>query len=449
MEFDASRRDGALDGRTLEKERHRLKESFLVPGGLESPPPEVLGKIAGSDCISSAPRLSALQLIGSDEAKVGLQFFRSQAVLRWSLRWSRPESTCKRRGREKRNHKSHSIENTIQSAGFDSCLGATLHFTDDEQGWPGVCFHRFSPDLDLLSGIQKRGTSTTGSVPMDLSIIIINWNAASHLSRCLDSVSALIEEVDEIVVADNHSSDASRETVRRYPDLRLIENKTNLGFGAAANRAVASTSSRHILLLNSDTLVSPGSARRLHESMLSDTGSAIACGPLVGEGGTPQTGFQFRELPTVSSVLTDVLGLEELLAVISKKPPAQMKTGWLPSSVQPAAAYWMIRRRAWSELGGFDERFWPAWFEDVDFCKRLESSRWKVLFDERARAVHIGGVSVGRLGHRRFTRVFYHNLLRYLKKHHPYRFLLLWLPIQFGSLIRQYLLSPLKSAQGW
>ena len=283
---------------------------------------------------------------------------------------------------------------------------------------------------------------------MDLSIIIINWNAASHLGRCLDSVSALIEDVDEIVVADNHSSDTSRETIRRYPNLRLIENQTNLGFGAAANRAMASTKSRHLLLLNSDTLVSPGNVRRLHESMLSDSDSAIACGPLVGEGGTPQTRFQFRELPTVGSVLTDVLGLEEILAVISTKPPVQMKTGRLPSSVQPAAAYWMIRRRAWSELGGFDERFWPAWFEDVDFCKRLESSRWKILFDERAGAVHIGGVSVPRLGRRRFTRVFYRNLLRYLKKHHPYRFLLLWLPVQFGSLIRQYLLFSLKSAEG-
>ncbi len=283
---------------------------------------------------------------------------------------------------------------------------------------------------------------------MDLSIIIINWNAAAHLNRCLDSVSALMGEVDEIVVADNHSRDASRGTVRKYPDVRLIENQTNLGFGAAANQAVASTNSRHILLLNSDTLVSPSSARRLHESMLSNTDSAIACGPLYGEGGTLQTGFQFRELPTFSSVLADALGLEELLAVISQKPPAQMKTGWLSSSVQPAAAYWMIRRRAWDDLEGFDERFWPAWFEDVDFCKRLESSRWKVLFDEKARAVHIGGVSVPRLGHRSFTRVFYRNLLRYLKKHHPYRFLLLWLPIQSGSLIRQYLLSPLTSAEG-
>ncbi len=301
-----------------------------------------------------------------------------------------------------------------------------------------------------MTSLSSTATSKGFPVRMDLSIIIINWNAASHLSRCLESVSALLPAVDEIVVADNHSSDTSLEEARRARGVRLIENQTNRGFAAAANEAVASTSSRFVLLLNSDTLVSPDSARRLHESMLSDPASAIACGPLFGEDGTPQTGFQFRELPTFVSVLSDVLGLEEFLGVISKKPrpQMQMKSGWLASPVQPAAAYWMIRRRAWDGLGGFDELFWPAWFEDVDFCKRLQSSRWHILFNENARAVHIGGVSVPHLGHRRFTRVFYRNLLRYLKKHHPYRFLLLWFPIQFGSLARQYLLSPQKAAQG-
>ncbi len=283
---------------------------------------------------------------------------------------------------------------------------------------------------------------------MDLSIIIINWNAASHLRRCLDSISALVGIVDEVVVADNHSRDASPEEVRRVQGVRLIENHTNRGFAAAANQAVQSTTSRFVLLLNSDTLISPESARRLHESILNEKGSAIACGPLFGEDGVPQTRFQFRELPTFFSVLGDVLGLEELLRVLSKKPPLRMKSGWLADSVQPAAAYWMIRRSAWDELGGFDERFWPAWFEDVDFCKRLQPARWRILFKENAHAVHVGGVSVPLLGRRLFTRLFYRNLLRYLKKHHPYRFLLLWLPIQFGSLTRQYLLPPLRAAQG-
>ena len=107
----------------------------------------------------------------------------------------------------------------------------------------------------------------------------------------------------------------------------------------------------------------------------------------------------------------------------------------------------MIRRQAWDELGGFDERFWPAWFEDVDFCKRLQLSRWRILFDANAGAVHIGGVSVDRLGRRRFTRVFYRNLLRYLRKHHPLSFPFLWLPVQMGSLFRQALSPRFEAAR--
>ncbi len=284
---------------------------------------------------------------------------------------------------------------------------------------------------------------------MDLSVIIVNWNAVSHLTRCLDSVAPLNEDVDEIVVVDNHSSDESCERVGHYPAVHLISNQDNRGFAGAANQGIAATLSRFVLLINSDTRVSPASIRRLYEAMKSDSSSAIACGLLVSHDGVPQTSFQFRRLPTFFSVLSDVSGLDELLTLFCKKEPFTLKSGSLPPSVQPAAAYWMVRRGAWEALQGFDPRFWPAWFEDVDFCKRLQPTEWQILFCEDAPAVHAGGVSAPRLGHRRFTRVFYANLRRYLGKHHPYGLALLWLPIQCGSLVRQYLWTPIQAVKGW
>lgn len=282
---------------------------------------------------------------------------------------------------------------------------------------------------------------------MDLSIVIVNWNAALHLRRCLDSVSNLLDEVREIVVFDNHSGDASLQVAREAAGVRLVEKGTNLGFAAAANEAIALTSSPFILLLNPDTLVRPRSVRRLYESMRKSPVSGLGCGPLCSEDGTPQTGFQFRELPTAWSVLADVLGVEELVSLLASRPRISLQSGPLSASLQPAAAYWMIRRQTWNELEGFDERFWPAWFEDVDFCKRLQFSRWRVLYDDSAGAVHIGGVSVERLGRRRFTRVFYRNLLRYLRKHHPASFPFLWLPVQMGSLFRRILSPPHEAAR--
>ncbi len=283
---------------------------------------------------------------------------------------------------------------------------------------------------------------------MDLSVVIVNWNAVSHLTRCLDSISHLSEDVDEIVVVDNHSSDASCQRVGEYSRVLLIANQENRGFGPAANQGIARTRSRFVLLINSDTRVLPASVRKLYEAIESNSNSAIACGSLVRSDGFPQTSFQFRSLPTFSSVLLDVSGLDELLTLFRKKTPAPLKSGFLPCSVQPAAAYWMVRRGAWEALKGFDPRFWPAWFEDVDFCKRLESTEWRVLFCEEAPALHAGGVSLPSLGHRQFTRVFYTNLKRYLRKHHPYVLALLWFPIQCGSLVRQFLATPIQAVKG-
>ena len=135
-----------------------------------------------------------------------------------------------------------------------------------------------------------------------ISVVIVNWNAALHLGRCLDSVANLLGEVKEIVVVDNDSRDTSRRVAREAPGVRLVENRTNLGFAAAANETIAVTNGRFILLLNPDTLIRPHSIRRLYESMRESPLSGLACGPLSSEDGTPQTGFQFRGLPTAWSV---------------------------------------------------------------------------------------------------------------------------------------------------
>jgi hypothetical protein len=69
-------------------------------------------------------------------------------------------------------------------------------------------------------------------------------------------------------------------------------------------------------------------------------------------------------------------------------------------------------------IGGLDERFYPAWFEDVDLCRRLRTAGFRVLFEPRARVPHAGGVSVPALGRVGFERAWYRNMRRYARKHH-------------------------------
>ena len=84
---------------------------------------------------------------------------------------------------------------------------------------------------------------------------------------------------------------------------------------------------------------------------------------------------------------------------------------------QPAAAALMIRRSAYEDAGKFDEQFYPAWYEDVDFCRRLLLKQWELYFAPEAIFCHEGGYSANRIGAPEFLRVYYSNQLRYARKH--------------------------------
>ena len=85
---------------------------------------------------------------------------------------------------------------------------------------------------------------------------------------------------------------------------------------------------------------------------------------------------------------------------------------------QPAGAFLMFSRKAWLDVGGFDERFTPVWFEDVDFCRRLRDAGWKIVYCPDAIFPHTGGHSVSRLSFRDRQSYWYKNLVRYFAKHH-------------------------------
>ena len=84
---------------------------------------------------------------------------------------------------------------------------------------------------------------------------------------------------------------------------------------------------------------------------------------------------------------------------------------------QPAAAALMVRRDAYEEVGGFDEQFYPAWYEDVDFCYRLKAAGWEIYFAPKAVFLHEGGYSAEAMGSVEFASAYYGNQLRYVRKH--------------------------------
>jgi len=274
---------------------------------------------------------------------------------------------------------------------------------------------------------------------MDLGVVIVNWNSGQYLTRLLASLEPLLPELRSVMVVDNASKDESLEAASHFPAVTLRQFPTNRGFAAAANQGVSESDSKFLLLLNPDIEVRAQTVRELYRRIEANPAIAIACGRLVNPDGSSQDRFQLRPLPGFWNVITDVLFLDEVIKPIAKRTEAASAGRSGVRVEQPAAACWLLRKEAWLELRGFDESFVPAWFEDVDFCKRLQASRWEIRWFPDLELTHRGGVSLETLKYSDFMRFYYGNLLRYLKKHHPLWHPVLWLPVMAGSRVRMFL----------
>jgi GT2 family glycosyltransferase len=237
---------------------------------------------------------------------------------------------------------------------------------------------------------------------MTSSIAIVNWNSGDFLRICIQSLLATAP-ASEIIVVDNASTDTSLDALTAFRDrIDIVRNSVNRGFAAAVNQAVAETAAPYVLILNPDVRVMPNAVALLEE-FLDTHPKTGAVGGHVNEKYLP------RPLPTVASLVRENFGMVRRPATKPSSDPVPVE--------QPAAAALMVRREAFDEIGGFDARFYPAWYEDVDFCWRLKAAGWEIYFAPTAEFRHEGGYSAAALGATAFAEAYYHNQLRFVQKH--------------------------------
>lgn len=256
------------------------------------------------------------------------------------------------------------------------------------------------------------------SGPLDVSVLIVNWNGQNVLRNCLASVVADQEDVRfETIVVDNASSDGSAEIVpAEFPQVTLIRNADNRGFAAANNQAAARATGRYLLFLNNDTIVPPGAIGRLAR-YLDEHSEAAAVGPkLIGANGQPQRSG--RNLPTLRALMhRGVLPVRWLHLFASQYRDYRHTfdahlSGWVP---QLAAAALMVRREAFDKIAGWDESF-QFGVEDVDFCLRL-SDFGQIYYLADVSITHLGRVS-SHLNRGWVFRSYQCGYVRYFRKHH-------------------------------
>ena len=252
-----------------------------------------------------------------------------------------------------------------------------------------------------------------------VSVLVVSWQSATWLDRCL---TAIDPGEAEIIVADNASTDGSAARARTVaPHATVLALDRNRGFAGGVNAARAAARTPRLLLLNPDAAPTPGAIARLADALDEAPDVGAVSGRLVDAGGTPQHGFNVRRLPTLTSLAADLLLIDHLWPdnPASARYYARDLDPDAPADVeQPAAACLMIRADVFDRLGGFDEAFWPAWWEDVDFCRRLAAAGYRIRYVPDAVFTHQGGASVEALGARTFERVFAANRRRYVRKHH-------------------------------
>jgi N-acetylglucosaminyl-diphospho-decaprenol L-rhamnosyltransferase len=261
----------------------------------------------------------------------------------------------------------------------------------------------------------------------DLSIVIVSWNSERWIDRCLQSIPGACGALEfEIILHDNDSHDATIEIAERsrevLPRFRILRSAVNSGFAAGTNRALAEASGRYVFLLNPDCELLPGALARLHAFLEEHPRTAAAAPLLIDESGDSQREFQLRRLPTVWTFFSELLLAGRLFPKNAATASYRYRDLDLtePRRIeQPAAAALLLRRAMMDAVGPLDEQFSPAWFEDVDYCRRLAERGLEVWVVPAAKARHYGGASLDHMRFAGFADIWYRNLWRYAQKWMP------------------------------
>jgi N-acetylglucosaminyl-diphospho-decaprenol L-rhamnosyltransferase len=235
---------------------------------------------------------------------------------------------------------------------------------------------------------------------------VITHNSEAVVQACLESLAEMAPEFSVIVV-DNASAGRPRAH---------IANLDNRGFAGAANQGFEAATTDVVLLLNPDVRV--GTPLGSLTKACRETG--LAAGQLRDASGRVQSGFTIRRFPTPVVLALELMGINRLWS----GNPWNRKYRYLDRDLsqhglveQPAGAFLMVRRDVWQQLGGFDERFHPVWFEDVDFCRRATQAGFGISYVPEVWAQHLGGHSIKALDWASREVHWYDSLLRYAEKH--------------------------------
>ena len=228
-----------------------------------------------------------------------------------------------------------------------------------------------------------------------VSLLIVNHNAGSLLTIC---VATVLEQVDEVIIVDNASTDSSLAELETQFQaegrLKLIHTGSNLGFAAGCNIGINAATSPYILFLNPDCLLKDNALQRMIQVLESDPHIGMVGGYLINPDGTEQGGGR-RAIPTPWRSFVRAFGLYRLEKYwpqlffdfhLHQQPLPQ-----IPIAVEAiSGALMLVRREAIESVGNWDEGYFLH-CEDLDWCMRFRQKDWSIMFVPNAPVMHYRG----------------------------------------------------------
>lgn len=227
---------------------------------------------------------------------------------------------------------------------------------------------------------------------IDVSIVIVNWNAKDYLRDCLQSIAVQTQIPHETIVLDNASRDGSADMVRsEFPDVILIANTDNKGFAGANNQGIAIAKGRYVLLLNPDTVILDSAIDKTVAFADARPGlGCVGCQVFEDEHTIQRTCFGF---PSPLNTLLALTQLDKLFPR-SRFFGRQWMDWWDRATEREvdvvSGMYMLVPRTVIDKIGPMDDDYF-VYAEEADWCYRMARAGYFRVFTPCARIVHREG----------------------------------------------------------
>ncbi|MDP2960349.1 MAG: glycosyltransferase family 2 protein [candidate division Zixibacteria bacterium] len=249
---------------------------------------------------------------------------------------------------------------------------------------------------------------------IDLAVIIVNFNTASLLKECLNSVEENRGNLKlEIFVVDNNSRDQSVEMIKKdFPQIKLMVNSENIGFARGVNLGLALAKGRYFLLLNPDVKVLTGVLKGMIEFMEQNKDAGLAGVQLLNSDGTKQNSM--ANFPSLSQ---ELLNKSLLRILFPEKYPSKYQEYKSPIEVDSViGACMIVRPEAVKEVGELDPGYF-LFLEETDWCFQMKKKGWKIFHIPQLKIYHKQGQSL--LDLKSKGRIeYYRSYYRFFKKNY-------------------------------